>query len=98
MPSTIEYYRVLGLTEDASDNDIKKAYRKLALKYHPDKNKSPEAEDKFKHISEAYEVLSDPKKRKLYNNYQHTEHNCYDHPYDDMFSGFHVRKKRKESL
>ena len=61
-----DYYKVLGLEKSATDNDIKKAYRKLALKYHPDKNKSPGAEEKFKEIAEAYEVLSDPKKRNIY--------------------------------
>jgi len=61
-----DYYKILGLEKSASDNDIKKAYRKLALKYHPDKNKSPGAEEKFKEIAEAYEVLSDPKKRNIY--------------------------------
>uniref|UniRef100_H2Z2S0 J domain-containing protein n=1 Tax=Ciona savignyi TaxID=51511 RepID=H2Z2S0_CIOSA len=62
-----DYYKVLGITQSASDDDIKKAYRKLALKYHPDKNKSPGAEEKFKEVAEAYEVLSDPEKRKMYN-------------------------------
>lgn len=64
-----DYYRTLGLQKGATDEDIKKAYRKLALKYHPDKNKSPGAEDKFKEIAEAYEVLSDKKKRDVYDRY-----------------------------
>ncbi len=54
-----DYYSILGVSRDASDNQIKKAYRKMALKYHPDKNRSPGAEEKFKEIAEAYEVLSD---------------------------------------
>nr|CAI5850414.1 unnamed protein product [Callosobruchus analis] len=58
-----DYYKILGITKNATDDDIKKAYRKLALKYHPDKNKSPEAEERFKEVAEAYEVLSDKKKR-----------------------------------
>ncbi|CAK8688466.1 unnamed protein product [Clavelina lepadiformis] len=61
-----DYYKVLGISNDASESEIKKAYRKMALKYHPDKNKSPGAEEKFKEIAEAYEVLIDPNKRKIY--------------------------------
>lgn len=61
-----DYYKILGLQKGASDDDIKKAYRKLALKYHPDKNKSAGAEEKFKEVAEAYEVLSDKKKRDIY--------------------------------
>lgn len=65
------YYKVLDVSKDATTIDIKKAYRKLALKWHPDKNpeQKEEAEKKFKEISEAYEVLSDEKKRKLYDQY-----------------------------
>lgn len=61
-----DYYKILGIAKNASEDDIKKAYRKLALKYHPDKNKSSGAEEKFKEIAEAYEVLSDKKKRDIY--------------------------------
>ncbi|MFX1495831.1 MAG: molecular chaperone DnaJ [Promethearchaeota archaeon] len=61
-----DYYKILGVSRDASKNDIKKSYRRLALKYHPDRNKSPEAEEKFKEISEAYAVLSDDEKRSQY--------------------------------
>jgi len=61
-----DYYNVLGVAKGASDEEIKKAYRKLAMKYHPDKNKAPEAEEKFKEIGEAYDVLSDPKKKQIY--------------------------------
>jgi len=61
-----DYYEILGLSRSASDAEIKDAYRKLALKYHPDRNKAPGAEDKFKEISEAYAVLSDPNKRRQY--------------------------------
>ena len=62
-----DYYKTLGVSEKASQEEIKKAYRQLALKYHPDKNKGDKkAEERFKEISEAYEVLKDPEKRKKY--------------------------------
>ena len=64
-----DFYKILGLDKSASESDIKKAYRKLALKYHPDKNKSPGAEEKFKEVAEAYEILSDPKKKQVYDTY-----------------------------
>ncbi|MCA9394026.1 MAG: molecular chaperone DnaJ [Candidatus Omnitrophica bacterium] len=69
-----DYYEILGVAKDASVQDIKKKYRSLALKYHPDRveeSKKAESEEKFKEISEAYGVLSDPKKRKLYDQYGH---------------------------
>ncbi|NXE91484.1 DNJB8 protein, partial [Menura novaehollandiae] len=64
----VDYYKVLGLQKSASQDDIKKSYHKLALRWHPDKNprKKKEAEKRFKEIVEAYEVLSDPQKRSLY--------------------------------
>uniref|UniRef100_A0A1B6CRZ4 J domain-containing protein n=1 Tax=Clastoptera arizonana TaxID=38151 RepID=A0A1B6CRZ4_9HEMI len=62
-----DHYSVLGVSRDASTKDIKKAFRKLAIKYHPDKNKEKAAEKKFKQINEAYETLSDPNKREEYN-------------------------------
>ena len=63
-----DYYRLLGVSKNASQEEIKRAYKKLALAYHPDQNPdNPSAEEKFKEISEAYEVLGDPEKRKLYN-------------------------------
>ena len=64
-----DYYKILGVSRGATEDDIKKAYRKLALKYHPDKNKSPGAEEKFKEIGEAYEVLSDKEKREIFDRY-----------------------------
>ena len=66
-----DYYETLGVAKDASVDDIKSSYRKLAKQYHPDvtKEDSAHAEERFKEISEAYEVLMDPEKRKLYDNY-----------------------------
>lgn len=64
-----DYYKILGLTKDADEEAIKKAYRKLALKFHPDKNNSSNAEEKFKEIAEAYEVLGDKKKKETYDRF-----------------------------
>ncbi len=66
MARALDYYKTLGVDKKASQEDIKKAYRKLARQYHPDANKEPGAEDRFKQISEAYDVLGDPEKRKKY--------------------------------
>lgn len=64
-----DFYKILGIAKGANDDEIKKAYRKLALKYHPDKNKAAGAEARFKEIAEAYEVLSDKKKRDIFDQY-----------------------------
>ena len=65
-------YEVLGVARNATDEEIRKAYRKLARQYHPDVNKSPDAEEKFKEVKEAYEILSDKQKREQYDNFGHS--------------------------
>ena len=66
-----DYYEVLGVSKNASAEDLKGAFRKLALKYHPDRNKDKGAEEKFKEINEAYQVLSDDEKRAQYDRFGH---------------------------
>ena len=67
-----DYYEVLGISRDADEHTIKKAYRKLAKRYHPDTNTgNAQAEERFKEVTEAYDVLSDPEKKKLYDRFGH---------------------------
>uniref|UniRef100_A0A667ZU63 Zgc:122979 n=1 Tax=Myripristis murdjan TaxID=586833 RepID=A0A667ZU63_9TELE len=68
-PEGKDFYKVLGVSPDSNEDEIKKAYRKMALKFHPDKNSDADAEDRFKEIAEAYEILTDPKKRSIYDQY-----------------------------
>ncbi len=88
-----DYYEVLGLSRNASETELKKAYRQLALKFHPDKNDGdPEAEEKFKEAAEAYEVLKDPNKRQTYDQYGHEglKKSGFSGPqgFEDIFSSF----------
>ena len=97
----VDYYKTLGISRNSSETEVKKAYRKLALKWHPDKNpdKKEEAEKKFKEISEAYEVLSDKKKRELYDKYgkEGLINGGNDSDFQDdyeRFHGFHFHNPR----
>src|ERR1700689_3618383 len=67
----VEYYEFLGVSRDCNEQELKTAYRRLAMQYHPDRNSAPDAEEKFKQASEAYQVLSDPQKRAAYDRYGH---------------------------
>jgi len=71
MADSKDFYSVLGVTKTATPDEIKKAYRKLALEFHPDRNKTKEAEGKFKEVTKAYEVLSDPQKKQTYDQFGH---------------------------
>src|SRR4030067_1308449 len=86
MPNKRDYYEVLNVSRTASKEEIKDAYRKLALQYHPDRNKAPDAEERFKDISEAYAVLSDDEKKAQYDQLGHAG---FDQRYttEDIFRG-----------
>jgi molecular chaperone DnaJ len=100
MSNKRDYYEVLGVQRNASGDEIKKAYRKLAMQYHPDRNKEADATAKFKEINEAYEVLSDEEKRSLYDRYGHagvrngsgasdfTGFTGFSDIFEDLFGGF----------
>jgi molecular chaperone DnaJ len=94
MASKRDYYEVLGINRGASNDEVRRAFRSLAKEYHPDVNKSPDAEAKFKEINEAYAVLSDSERRAAYDRYGHAglegmpiDFN-FDFPFSDLFSEF----------
>lgn len=91
MSNKRDYYEILGINKNATEKEIKGAYRKLAMQYHPDKNSAPDAEEKFKEVSEAYEILSDPAKREKYDKFGHNafDPNAYHFGNsEDIFSSF----------
>jgi len=89
-----DYYKVLGLEKGATEKEIKKAFRSLALKYHPDKSKDPDAVNKFRSVAEAYEVLRDPERRKQYESmghqgfYSNTGYQPNTDDFKDLFKDF----------
>lgn len=98
----MDYYNILGLDKNASDEEIKKTYKKLALKFHPDRNKEQGAEDKFKQIAEAYEVLGDPEKRKQYDRFGSVGENPFQggNPFGGSggFQQRHMSREEAENL
>ena len=87
----VDYYETLGVERGANDEEIRRAFRRKAMEFHPDRNKTPGAEDKFKEINEAYQILSDQEKRSRYDRFGHAGVNGGgDRPFDgfDPFSGF----------
>ena len=93
-----DYYEVLGVEKGSDKKELKKAYRKLAMKYHPDVNEDPESADKFKEVSEAYAVLSDEEKRNTYDQFGHAGMGGYSNEdifrnanFDDIFQRIWIR-------
>ncbi len=103
-----DYYEVLGVARTAAATEIKKAFRRLAMQFHPDRNQEDGAEARFKQVSEAYEVLSDPEKRAAYDRYGHAgldfgrgfegaEFGGFGDIFDAFFSGTSTGRRRRET-
>ncbi|XP_039487282.1 dnaJ protein homolog 1-like [Drosophila santomea] len=75
-----DYYKILGIDRNASSEDVKKGYRRMALRYHPDKNDHPQAEEQFREVVAAFEVLSNKEKREIYDQYGEDGLKCDDDP------------------
>ena len=89
MPIKRDYYEILGVDRDATDEEIKRAFRKLAFKYHPDHNRDDKTAEEFKEVNEAYEVLSDPDKRATYDRFGHGSGTLFERGFDGFdFGGF----------
>jgi molecular chaperone DnaJ len=89
----LDYYEVLGVARSDNEEEIRKAFRKKAMQYHPDRNKNPDAEEKFKEVNEAYQVLADAKRRAQYDRFGHAgvgSNGGFDRPFEgaDVFGGF----------
>ncbi|KAL4612742.1 hypothetical protein GN956_G22876 [Arapaima gigas] len=107
-----DYYEILGVPKDATERQIKKAFHKLAMKYHPDRNKSPNAEAKFREIAEAYETLSDDKRRQEYDQFGYSQfpgegmrsensgshfHQPFSFNFDDIFKDFDIYSQNRHA-
>src|SRR3990170_4141115 len=93
MAAKRDYYDVLAVARNASEEELKRAYRRLAMQYHPDRNPEPDAEARFKEINEAYEVLGDAEKRARYDRYGSPEASPFERGFEAFFGGTSVRSQ-----